>query len=135
MRPKLLVVSGEVRLRHLRLLYASECYFVSLMWSGRYSVSKFTSRYAANSMLHCDSNHILILFPFLLVTLQPYMGFGLHQLIPGFYFDDLSPISQFNFFKSFIVSYFHLFFGRPSFLTPIALQQVIFRNNFIPSIF
>jgi hypothetical protein len=51
MFPKLLAVSGEVRLCHLRLLYANECYVVGLMWWGRYIESKFTSSYAANSML------------------------------------------------------------------------------------
>ena len=52
-------------------------------------------------------------------------------LLPGFsVFDDLVPVSQFSFFKSFITSSLRLFFSRSLFLTPIGFQPIIFLTSF-----
>ena len=78
----------------------------------------------------------LLLLLLLLLTLQPYMGFG---LLPQVFQPFISLTSwiqflSFSFFRSFIASSLHLLCGRPLVLIPVGFQSVIltsFRSSIL----
>lgn len=66
-------------------------------------------------------------FLFFLLHCNPTWDLVFTRSFQDFYFDDLSPISQFNFFKSHL----HLFLCCPLVLIPIWLRLVSLLTSFI----